>query len=484
MKIITLCVVFCFTSFLNLSAQWVQQSAPGTISFLNSINFTNANSGVTTGWGLDTMTTCRAYYTTNSGTTWIPASIPDSARAIVCSEFITSQIVYGTGGMNILSENFTDSFSKNFSIRNSNTNKACDASGGIEFSYGAFFQSTDGGKTWNKYGNVPQDCYYLTYSDFINANTGMAIASIGVQKGNTVADIIKTTNGGLSWNRLLSTNLAIDFKSICFVNDNLAFATGYQYSDTSVTGLVMKTTNGGMNWTTIMNDTNRYNKVFFMNNTTGFIAGNDYSGAIILKTTNEGNSWNIIHRQDSIIMEGINFYGESGVGIAYGEKFYTGDNYQPVVLRTNNFGQTWSVQKIQDNYPTISVMAGAMVDKYNYYLAGGTYLQGRIYNTKNGGSTSINNNTGSITSDYFLSQNFPNPFNPTTSIEFNLPVKSHITLKVYNGLGKEVIELMNEQKTEGRYEVKFDASNLPSGVYYYKLISDNFSDTKKMILVK
>ncbi|MBN8569123.1 MAG: T9SS type A sorting domain-containing protein [Ignavibacteria bacterium] len=83
-----------------------------------------------------------------------------------------------------------------------------------------------------------------------------------------------------------------------------------------------------------------------------------------------------------------------------------------------------------------------------------------------------------------MSQNFPNPFNPATSIKFNLPVKSHVTLKVYNGLGKEIIELVNEQKPEGSYEVKFDASNLPSGVYYYKMVSDNFSETKKMILIK
>ena len=63
-------------------------------------------------------------------------------------------------------------------------------------------------------------------------------------------------------------------------------------------------------------------------------------------------------------------------------------------------------------------------------------------------------------------------------------MRSNVTLKVYNGLGKEIIELVNEQKTEGSYEFKFDASHLPSGVYYYKIVSDNFSDTKKMILLK
>lgn len=476
MKIITLCVVFCFTAFFNLSAQWQRQTVPGTISFLTSVNFSNISSGITTGWGLDTMTTARAYYTSNGGITWIPASLPDSARAIVSTEIISSQIIYGTGGMNILENISADNIS--------NLNKTGQNSGGIEFSYGAFFKSTDGGHSWNKYGNMPQDCYYVTYSDFINANTGMAIASIGLHKGNTVADLIKTTNGGLSWNRMLNTNDAIDFKSINFVNDNIAFATGYRYTDTTVYGIVMRTTNGGTNWTTILNDTNRYNKISFINSNTGFIAGNNYTSGVIWKTTNQGASWNIVCLKDSLIMEGLNFNIESSTGVAYGEKFYTGDNYQPFAMRTTDLGNTWSVQLIQDNYPTISLMASAVVDKYNYYAVGGTYLEGRMYNTKNGGSTSVNNNYGIAASDYSLRQNYPNPFNPSTSIKYSVPVTGFVNMKVYNGVGKEIVELINEVKPNGHYEVKFDAGNLPSGIYFYKMTSGNFSETKKMILIK
>lgn len=481
MKTFTLSVIFCFITFFNLSAQWVQQSVPGTISFLTSVNFINPNSGVTTGWGLDTLTTCRAFYTTNGGTTWFPATIPDSSRAIVSTEIINSQTIYGTGGMNILSEDNNRTFENNYIM---SKGKVQNISRGIEFSYGAFFKSTDGGRSWSKYGTMPQNCYYVTHCDFINANTGMAIASVGVLKGNTTADIIKTTDGGLTWKRLLNNNAAIDLKSISFVNDNIAFATGYQYTDTIVYGLVMKTTNGGNNWTTIINDTNRYNKVFFVNSSTGFIAGNNYSAGIIWKTTNQGNSWEIICSKDSLLIEGINFSGETGTGIAYGEKYYTGDNYQPFALRTSNFGETWNTQIIQDNYPTISLTASAILDKYNYFLVGGTFQEARIYNTKNGGSTSINNNLAAISNGFALNQNYPNPFNPITFIKYTVQSKSGVTLKVYDSMGKEITELVNEIQQQGTYEVKFDASNLSSGIYYYKFTADNFSETKKMILIK
>lgn len=87
-------------------------------------------------------------------------------------------------------------------------------------------------------------------------------------------------------------------------------------------------------------------------------------------------------------------------------------------------------------------------------------------------------------SSYELSQNYPNPFNPSTVIGWQSSIGSWQTLKVYDMLGNEVATLVNEWKEAGNHSVKFDASGLSSGVYYYKLISDNFSSTKKMILTK
>jgi hypothetical protein len=85
---------------------------------------------------------------------------------------------------------------------------------------------------------------------------------------------------------------------------------------------------------------------------------------------------------------------------------------------------------------------------------------------------------------YVLDQNYPNPFNPKTTIGFQLPEKAFVTLKIYDTLGNELITLLNEQKNPGVHEVNFNSAKLSSGVYYYKLITDKFTDLKKMVILK
>ena len=98
--------------------------------------------------------------------------------------------------------------------------------------------------------------------------------------------------------------------------------------------------------------------------------------------------------------------------------------------------------------------------------------------------TGVNNNVTSIANDYSLSQNYPNPFNPSTKIAYSIPTNGLVTLKIYNILGKEVQTLVSEVKSAGSYEVSFNAASLSSGVYFYKLESGDFIDTKKMFLLK
>lgn len=92
--------------------------------------------------------------------------------------------------------------------------------------------------------------------------------------------------------------------------------------------------------------------------------------------------------------------------------------------------------------------------------------------------------TGNIPSTYYLSQNYPNPFNPSTNIKYQITKNSFVKIVVYNVLGEEVSMLVNENQKPGTYEVNWNAENFPSGVYFYKLIADDFTSTKKMILLK
>ncbi len=83
-----------------------------------------------------------------------------------------------------------------------------------------------------------------------------------------------------------------------------------------------------------------------------------------------------------------------------------------------------------------------------------------------------------------LFQNYPNPFNPTTTIQYAIPKSEHVTIKVYDELGKEVSSLVNENKEAGQYRVNFNGSNLASGIYYYRIAAGDFSEVKKLMLLK
>ncbi len=106
----------------------------------------------------------------------------------------------------------------------------------------------------------------------------------------------------------------------------------------------------------------------------------------------------------------------------------------------------------------------------------------KIYSLSN--VTGVDDEDGSTPVEFKLNQNYPNPFNPSTIIKYAIGSRQYATLKVYDVLGNEIATLVNEEKPAGTYEVKFDASNLSSGIYYYQLKAGSFIQTKKMLLVK
>ncbi|MBK7255244.1 MAG: T9SS type A sorting domain-containing protein [Ignavibacteria bacterium] len=116
---------------------------------------------------------------------------------------------------------------------------------------------------------------------------------------------------------------------------------------------------------------------------------------------------------------------------------------------------------------------------------------GKIFKSRQTVTTGIQNISTEISSDYSLSQNYPNPFNPVTKINYELRVTNYVSLKIYDIKGKEIETLINRKQTAGSYDINFDAGNLPSGVYFYKLVvsssnqtAGEFSETKKMSLIK
>ena len=100
--------------------------------------------------------------------------------------------------------------------------------------------------------------------------------------------------------------------------------------------------------------------------------------------------------------------------------------------------------------------------------------------------TGIQNTNINISASFELMQNYPNPFNPSTNLEFGISEFGFVSLKIYNALGKEVATIVNERLAPGRYIYQFSSVNyqLPSGVYFYKMTAGEFSEVKKMILLK
>ena len=121
------------------------------------------------------------------------------------------------------------------------------------------------------------------------------------------------------------------------------------------------------------------------------------------------------------------------------------------------------------------------------FTASGNYISNFSHNTSFTdiqwpGATSVDDLT--IPREFNLAQNYPNPFNPATKIQFSIPSNQNVNIAVYDVLGNKVAELINEFKSAGTYSVNFDASSLSSGIYLYRIISNNFVQTNKMMLVK
>ena len=98
--------------------------------------------------------------------------------------------------------------------------------------------------------------------------------------------------------------------------------------------------------------------------------------------------------------------------------------------------------------------------------------------------TNVENNIAQVPEGYRLLQNYPNPFNPTTNISFHIPSNAYVSLKIYDVLGKEVVNLISAEMEAGEHSVTWDASRMTSGIYFYHLKSGSFSETKKLILLK
>jgi hypothetical protein len=160
-----------------------------------------------------------------------------------------------------------------------------------------------------------------------------------------------------------------------------------------------------------------------------------------------------------------------------GPIYYTSDGGENWVLQSTRFMdyRTWSISMFDNT-------TGWVAGKYGQ---SGYPERGIILKTTTGGASFIEEiEIDESPTHCYLNNNYPNPFNPSTKIRYSIPLSSKVVIKVFDVLGNEIKTLVNEEKPAGTYELTWYAEGLPSGVYFYQLKTENFIETKKMILMK
>jgi photosystem II stability/assembly factor-like uncharacterized protein len=358
---------------------------------------------------------------------------------------------------------------------------------------GIIYSSTTGGRIWNK--QISNTTAQLNSVCFINAQTGFAAGNAGI--------LVSTTNGGAGW---VSSGIAIEnLRKIRFINSATGFVCGDNgtllkttnsgfswtqvssgtafnlqdisfsgastgYSVTSFNPTALKSTNGGLNWIPLPLSVNGAYSVSFVNENTGFVKSALVNN--LVKTTNGGASWNNITDPGGFYVR----FRSPNLGWSVGGT--AGDSL--LIAATGNGGQTWNryTSKIINTILEIFMLT----DSVGWCVSN----SGFIFKTTNGGGalTGIMYSGNSLPGKYRLGQNYPNPFNPVTHIEFSLPETGFSELKIYDIQGRELLTLAEQELKAGTYIAQWNASGYSSGVYFYKLTSQNFTQTKKMVLIK
>ena len=233
---------------------------------------------------------------------------------------------------------------------------------------------------------------------------------------------------------------------------------------------VFATTNMGATWIEVNNGLPPQTTIFSMVFLNNELFGTSTDGRVF-KSINNGGLWT---RSDL----GISFfYNEIHAINKFGNNLLVGCD-DGIFLSTNQ-GAYWVLQNIGLRFGT-QIERNALIQSGNYVFVA---ANNGVYR-KPVSQVSIQNISNAVPDKYLLGQNYPNPFNPVTKIRFEIPKSSFVNLVVYNTSGREVALLINEKLNAGVYEKTFDASSLTSGVYFYRITSDNFTETKKMLLIK
>jgi photosystem II stability/assembly factor-like uncharacterized protein len=336
---------------------------------------------------------------------------------------------------------------------------------------GTMFFSDSGGLSWNGGQYMPEDILSVSFSGsdgicgcisqtiLYCEYTGTSLTCMTVQTG---------LFGGGFWGAYM-------------LNPQFGFVAG---ENSIFQPLLGRSTNSGINWDFtafyLNNNEGRATGVDFTDINIGYVSARVWDGqGAIAKTTDSGNNWLSTFFSNPLWDIDFPISGASQVGYAVGDA--------GVILKTYNAGDSWQQQQ---SSTTLRLNKVHFLDLDYGFVVG---ENGIILRTTSGGEPVTNvEELYSLINEFRLEQNYPNPFNPSTKIKYTIPAspksspkeRTLVQLIVYDILGNQVAELVNDEKQPGVYEVNFDGSNFSSGVYLYRLTAGSFSDIKKLVLLK
>ncbi len=442
-------------------------------------------------------------YTTNQGTNW---------TKVVSLNYTFLQNINEGLGIGVINDgNFlykTTNTASNWSVLTSGFHDVLlditfiNSLTGFTVGDNRIYKTTNSGLYWEVTNlNINSGFTNIENIMFLNENTGYA----GIDGGK----LAKTTNCGLNW-QVIKTGCYDHLHGLAFPSVDTGYAvTKY--------GFTLKTTNAGINWINFgQNPVEAYGDVQFRNNLTGFAGGTYYGNDIgyVKITTNGGTNWTFKNLDSIRVIEDV-CITPSNIWFASGYDLQS----KGIIYRSTDQGDSWNYIKfplmiMSIYFPTTSIgyasASGGIMYKttnagenwfstycINFGYSNGLYFiddqtgygvsrYGQIIKTTTGGGVLIGVEPVSYTvpQKYNLYQNYPNPFNPVTKIKFDIPKSMNASLKIYDILGREISVIVNDFLIPATYAFDFDGSNLPSGVYFYVLNGEGFSESKKMVLVK
>jgi hypothetical protein len=360
-------------------------------------------------------------------------------------------------------------------------------------------RSTDGGSSWEADTRLTNNSLLSEYPSVSVSGQVVHVVWVDSRDGNTEIYYKRSSDGGSSWgaDTRLTSNSSLSVDPSISVSGQVIHIVFYDNRDGNYEIYYKRSSDGGSSWGA---DTRLTNNVLISGRPSIAISGQfvhvlwhdnrDGNYEIYYKrSSDEGLSWEADTRMTN--NSSLSEYPTVSVsGQVVHAVWHDNRDGNPEIYykRSIDGGSSWGADTRLTNSTNSSYYPSVVISGQAVHVVWSDMRDGNseIYYKRDptGNFVGIQNISNEIPNGFSLEQNYPNPFNPVTNINFNLPKAGNVKLVVFDALGKQVADLVNGQYNAGSYKVDFNASFLSSGMYFYKIETEGFTDVKKMMLVK